>query len=104
MAALHLAASPTVQTDGFRAVIAAAPHCPSKVAGPYAPLLLVIGSDDTSVSVEICTEYAARLAKAPNFEFLLLPGAPHVFWQNPSAAELSGSRMKSFLAKAFKQD
>ncbi|MEM7425700.1 MAG: dienelactone hydrolase family protein [Pseudomonadota bacterium] len=101
MAALYLAASPTTKTDGFKAIIAAAPHCPSKVVMPHAPLLLVIGGEDKSVSVEICREYAARLMEARSFEFLLLPGAPHVFWQHPATATLSDSSIKSFLSNAL---
>ena len=102
MAALTMAASPTARADGFKAIIAAAPNCPSKVVEPYVPVLVVIGSKDESVSVEICKEFAARLEESSEFDFLLLPGANHVFWQNPSAAELSANRMKSFLSDKLK--
>ena len=101
MAALELAASPSVRTDGFKAVIAAAPHCPSKARRPNVPLLVVIGSQDRSVSVEICQEYATRLEGNVDFDFLLLPAAGHVFWQNPDAAKVSANRVKAFLSDSL---
>lgn len=101
MAALELAASASVRADGFKAVIAAAPHCPSKVLRPNVPLLLVIGSNDRSVSVEICQEYATRLEGSDDFDFLLLPEAGHLFWQNPAAAKLSANRERTFLSDSL---
>jgi len=97
LTAIELATSPRDRDGSFRAIIAAAPHCPAKVTDQHIPLLLVIGTDDVTVSYDICEEFAAKSDTQDGFEFLPLAGAKHLFWLEPEAAKVSAERMRLFL-------
>ena len=91
----------------FRAAVAAAPQCPANATPPSIPLLLLIGSEDLSVSVDACSDLAAHLEGAPGFEFLLIPNAGHAYWApstpqyNRTGAELAEKRLEAFLRSAL---
>jgi dienelactone hydrolase len=70
--------------------------------------LVLIGAEDTEVSVDWCTHFAAQLGNVSGFEFLLIPDAHHLYWAtgttgyNETAAKLAEKRLKTFLAKHLK--
>ncbi len=76
---------PTIET-GFRAAIAVYPACTpvtkyyGQVYRPYAPLLLLIGTEDEEVSYANCEKLAdaSKKAGAP-VEFVSYPGAQHSY-------------------------
>lgn len=99
LTAIELSTNPRDRDGPFRAIITAAPHCPAKVADQHTPLLLIIGANDLTVSVGACEDFAANSIEQEGFEFLLLPGARHIYWLEPDAAKASAERMEAFLKK-----
>lgn len=99
LTAIELASSGQEAISRFRAVIAAAPHCPASGFTPHTPLLVLIGAEDAEVSVSACVDFAAQLNHTNGFEFVLMQGAKHVFWENAAAAVSSAQRMQAFLTK-----
>lgn len=95
--AIELSTSRRDRARRFRAIVAAAPPCSSKIAVPHTPLLVIIGTDDELLSAKACKDFAAKLKGERDFDFLLLPGARHVFWMDPAADEVSSRRMREFL-------
>ena len=93
--------------NAFRAAVAAAPLCPAKAVPPTIPLLVLIGTEDTSSPADWCVDYAAQLEDVSGFEFLLIPNAGHSYWApgapeyDETAAKLAEGRLKAFLAKHF---
>jgi dienelactone hydrolase len=91
----------------FRYAIAAAPECSGNLPAPRIPLLIMIGTADLRVTVEACTEYARRHARAEDLEYVLLAEAGHTFWapsdseDEKHAAELASGAVDRFL-KRFK--
>jgi carboxymethylenebutenolidase len=79
-------AQPTPAND-FRAAIAQYPGCTaqrdqsdSQPYQPYAPLLLLVASDDDEVSPKICATLAAQLKQRnANIEFVVYEGAQHTY-------------------------
>lgn len=70
--------------SGFRAALAFYPSCRTQLRAddytPYAPILILSGSDDDEVSPRVCGEFsrAARARGAP-IEFVLYEGAHHAY-------------------------
>lgn len=91
--------------SAIRAVVASSPICPAHVELPSTPLLIMIGADDSQVSVDACESLAARLRGIAGFEFLLLPDSDHFYdmpgspQYNDAAARLATRRMRSFLSR-----
>jgi carboxymethylenebutenolidase len=74
---------PTVES-GFRAALALYPSCriPSKQPDyrPYAPMLILVASDDDEVSPTVCQSFAAALkAKGADLDLVTYEGAHHSF-------------------------
>lgn len=93
-------------TEGtIRAVVASSPICPARVEPPATPLLIMIGADDSQVSVDACLSLAERLRDVAGFEFLLLPESDHFYEMpnspqyNEAAARLAARQMQGFLAR-----
>lgn len=86
--------APTPLT-GFRAALLFYPSCRIQAAQlyrPYAPILLLIGSQDEEVAPQPCQELAERTqARVKHFEFVWYDGAQHSF-DDP------GSRRQSIAA------
>jgi dienelactone hydrolase len=102
-AAIDVATWPAGPADTFRAVVAAAPTCPSQGKPPAIPLLVMISDKDPWTSADWCTDYAAKLVGVGTFEFQLLLGADHAYWAAPGyeapAAKLAEERLTAFFAK-----
>jgi carboxymethylenebutenolidase len=80
-------ANPTPQT-GFRAALAFYPSCRKQARQayrPYAPLLVLIASDDEEVSPTVCEKFAADVsARGGDITIVRYTGATHAF-DEPSA-------------------
>lgn len=74
--------SPTPQT-GFRAALALYPGCREQEKQsytPYAPLLMLLASEDDEVSPVVCQRMAEQvIARGANLAFVVYPGAQHSF-------------------------
>ena len=99
LTALEMAASPEDRSGSFRAIIAGAPQCHATLGPTHTPLLLIIGTEDTSVSVSACQDLASSLEQEPGFEFLLMEGAQHLYWLDADSARISARRMAEFLER-----
>ena len=99
LTAIELASSAQEGGSAFKAVVAAAPHCPSSAVTPHTPLLVLIGADDGIVAVDACVDYATQIQHANAFEFLMMKDAKHVFWTDGPAAVLSAETMRAFFGK-----
>ena len=73
---------PTPQT-GFRAALALYPGCREQEKQnyrPYAPLLMLLASEDREVSPVVCERFAQQtLARGAALEVVVYPGAQHAF-------------------------
>lgn len=96
-------------STAFRAAVAAAPHCPAKAIALTVPLLVLIGAEDTDVSVDACIDFAAHMENISGFDFLLMPDAHHVYWAkgtrgfNEAAATMAANHLKTFLVKHIEE-
>ncbi len=74
--------NPTPQT-GFRAALAFYPSCrrqAHQAYRPYAPLLVLVATDDEEVSPTICEKFAAAVnARGGNIAIVRYAGATHAF-------------------------
>lgn len=109
-------AQPTEEGD-FRAAIAQYPGCVAQrdqgEYTPYAPLLLLVASDDDEVSPKVCAALAAQLKerRAP-LEFVVYEGAQHTYDEpgrtkqshapNKAATEDTLRRAESFFGQHLK--
>ena len=71
-------------TSGFRAAIAQYPGCTvQQIQGdytPYAPLMMLVASDDDEVSPKVCAMLAAQLRQRDaELEFVVYQGAHHAY-------------------------
>ena len=105
--------------SGFRAALAFYPGCGlqdryKKAYRTYAPILLVIGSDDEEVSPKICQQLDETGRRdGDRIEFVLYPGATHDFDDpgkkrqsvaaNRKATADSMRRAEAFFARYLKQ-
>lgn len=103
LTAIELSVNPRDHKGHFKAIVSAAPHCPSRVVSQHTPLLLIVGTQDLKISFEACKDFAANSNGHAGFEYLFLTGANHVFWLEPHAARTSAQRMRAFLAKHLDQ-
>lgn len=75
-------AQPTPQT-GFRAALALYPGCREQEKQdyrPYAPLLMLLASEDEEVSPVVCQRMAElAIARGADLAFAVYPGAQHAF-------------------------
>ena len=99
LTAIELSVNPRDREGHFKAIISAAPHCPSRVISQHTPLLLIVGTHDAKISFAACKDFAASSNRHTGFEYLFLTGANHVFWLQADAARTSAQRMRAFLAK-----
>lgn len=103
---------------GFRAGLAQYPSCRTQMSEPdyqpYAPLLILSGSDDDEVSPQVCRRLADRLsARGLPVEFVLYVGAHHSYDDpgrtkqshapNREALQDSLRRAEAFFAQHLKQ-
>ncbi len=75
-------AQPTPQS-GFRAALALYPGCREQEKRnyrPYAPLLMLLASEDQEVSPVVCERFAQQVkARGAELEFVVYAGAQHAF-------------------------
>lgn len=75
-------AQPTPHT-GFRAALALYPGCSEQEKQdyrPYAPLLMLLASEDEEVSPAVCQRMAEQvIARGADLAFVIYPGAQHAF-------------------------
>lgn len=69
---------------GFRAALALYPSCRAQLGqsdyAPYAPVLLMVASDDEEVSPQICVQFAAEVeARGGHMELVYYEGAHHAY-------------------------
>lgn len=69
---------------GFRAALAQYPSCRTQLSQrdykPYAPLLILVASEDDEVSPQVCRDFHERMrSRGEPVEFLLYPGAHHSY-------------------------
>lgn len=103
---------PTAQT-GFRAALALYPGCgvqEKQNYRPYAPLLMLLASEDREVSPVVCERFAQQaLARGAELEVMVYQGAEHAFDDpgrlkqaidaNRAATEDARRRAERFFAK-----
>jgi len=99
LSALEVATGAGFPGGAFKAVVALAPHCPSRSQPPQIPALIMHGTADAVIAADVCIRYADRMTGSPGFEFVPLDGAKHVFWLEEPYATTSTSKIKSFLSK-----
>ena len=99
LSALEIATGTGFPGGAFKAVVALAPHCPSRSKPPQIPVVIMHGTADAVIPVDVCTRYADRMTGSPGFEFITLNGAQHVFWLEEPHATTSTSKIMSFLSK-----
>lgn len=98
LTAIELATSSKDTPPPFRTIVAAAPHCPSKVTAKHTPLLLIVGTADRKISVGACRDFAKQSEHQPGFDALFIEGGDHLYWLQPVGAQLSSNRMRRFLS------
>ncbi len=99
-------AAPTPQQD-FRAAIAQYPGCRiQRDQGdytPYAPLLLLVASDDDEVSPRVCETLAQQIkGRGVTVEFFMYPGAHHSY-DDPGKTKQSHAPNKAALEDTLKR-
>ncbi len=82
--AMTLLAAMGGQEQGFRAALAQYPGCrvqhDQAYYKPYAPLLMLVASDDNEVSPRVCAALAAQLKqRGAEIEFVIYDGAHHSY-------------------------
>ncbi len=78
--------------DPFKAAVAFYPLCPTRLTGADAPLLVLIGSADTSTPLARC-ESMSLAGDSEVYEIIVYPGATHAFDWVDSPGEFYGHRM-----------
>ncbi|MEM7121920.1 MAG: dienelactone hydrolase family protein [Pseudomonadota bacterium] len=76
----------------FKAAVAFYPLCPTRLTGTDAPLLILIGSADTSTPLARC-ESLSLAGDSEVYEIIVYPGATHAFDWVDSPGEFYGHRM-----------
>lgn len=88
---------------GFRAALAFYPGCREQEKQnylPYAPLLMLLASDDEEVSPAVCQRFAERTAaRGGPIDFVIYPGAQHAF-DDPGSRKQSNDANRAATADA----
>lgn len=99
-------AAPTPQSE-FRAGVAQYPGCriqrDQADYKPYAPLLMLVASDDDEVSPQVCAALAEQIkVRGADIEFFMYPGAHHSY-DDPGKTKQSHAPNKAALEDTLKR-
>ncbi|MBM4263421.1 MAG: dienelactone hydrolase family protein [Deltaproteobacteria bacterium] len=99
-------AAPTPQRE-FRAAISQYPGCriqrDQADYKPYAPMLMLVASDDDEVSPQVCATLAEHIkTRGADIEFFMYPGAHHSY-DDPGKAKQSHAPNKAALEDTLKR-
>ena len=99
-------------SDMFEVAVAFYPRCQSNASDLDAPLLVLVGSEDTATAPVLCEAMKQEVRADDGFDLVVFPGATHAFdWEgapgiyqghlmryDPDVTAIAYMRMKAFLS------